>query len=633
MPSKRKLSAILSMDVVGYSRLMQADERGTVADLRSCRQTVKDLIERHQGRVVNAPGDALLAECPSAVEAVAAAIEIQKTFELRNLDVTPDKRMQLRIGINLGDVIEEDDGTIYGDGVNIAARLESLAEPGGIRVSSVIRDAVEGKSGVHFEFAGEHQVKNIAKPVQTYRVGTRPAASTDRRTPSKFRKTPLIITTIVAGLAIVMGIVVWQKNQMAGTPSVQSTADPALAMPSGPAIAVLPLDNMSGDPKQEFFGDGIAEEIIAGLSQFPNLRVLARNSTFQYKGKSTDVRQIGKEIGANFVVEGSVRRSADTVRVTVQLLDATSGAHVWAETYERKLTPENLFAVQDDITSQVVTRIGDIHGAVNRAQIQKLRTKAPTKLEDYECILLAYEYQRFLTPDKHAATKTCLTQVVERNPSYAEAWANLAYVFTDQYWGEYQGPPDSLKRAFDAARHAVDLAPTSPMAHYALANVYFFRNDLEGFYSEADKALALNPHNTEILAALGVRFTYAEKRERGLAFIKKAITLNPAHPGWYLFPVAYHHFRNEDYRTALEYAQRIEMPGFWYMHLWLTAIYGQLGQDTEAKASLQRLLALNPAFEKDPMRYLRLWFKTEDAVEQWADGLRKAGMKIPTQTN
>jgi adenylate cyclase len=278
---------------------------------------------------------------------------------------------------------------------------------------------------------------------------------------------------------------------------------------------------MSGDPTQDYFADGISEEIIARLSRFGFLRVLARNSTFQYKGRSVDVRQIGREIGANYVVEGSVRKSGSTVRVTAQLLDASTGAHIWAETYERDLTADNLFAVQDQITDQVVSRIGDVHGAVNRSQVQQLRTKTAASLADYECLLLAYEYQRFLTPDKHATVKDCLARTVERNPSYAEAWANLAYIYTDQYWAEYAGPANPLERAYDAARRAVQLDPSSQIAHYTLANVYFFRNDLDAFFVEAEKALALNPNNTEILAGLGIRFACAEKRERGIGLIQK----------------------------------------------------------------------------------------------------------------
>lgn len=312
----------------------------------------------------------------------------------------------------------------------------------------------------------------------------------------------------------------------------------------------------------------------------------------------------------------------------MQLLDATNAAHVWAETYERTLTAKNLFAVQDEITAQVVTRIGDVHGAINQANIQKLRRKAPANLDDYECVLLTYEYQRFLTPDKHTNAKACLMRTVERNPGYADAWANLAYTYVDQYWGDYGGPPNPLERAYEAARQAVQINPTSQIAHYALANVYFFQNDLDAFYVEAEKALALNPNNTEVLAALGVRITYTDQRKRGLALIRKAIALNPSHPGWYWFPVAYDHYQNLDYQKALEFSRRIDMPGFWYMHMWLAASYGQLGQSERAREALEAIDRINPAFKSNPVRYLRLWFKSEESVQHFAAGLRKAGLEI-----
>ena len=626
MDHKRKLAAILAADAAGYSRLMADDEAATLRSLNDARALFRERIEAHGGRLIDTAGDSVLAEFPSAVEAVDCADEIQHELAKRNHQLAEHRRMQFRIGINLGDVIEQEDGTIYGDGVNVAARLQTLAEPGGICLSGTAFDQVEGKLPLAFKFIGEQQVKNITKPVRVYRVHI--GADTGKTTnTSATKRRGLVIGAIAAALILALGIA-WKAQKPAAERSAQSN-DPVLAVPSGPTIAVLAFENMSGDPKQDFFGDGIAEEVISGLSRFPNLRVLARNSTFQYKGKAVDVREIGRQLGATYVVEGSVRKAAGNVRVTVQLLDATNGAHVWAETYERALTAKNLFAVQDEITSQVVTRIGDDHGAINQANIQELRRKAPANLDDYECVLLTYEYQRFLTPDKHTNAKACLIRTVERNPGYADGWANLAYTYVDQYWGDYGGPPHPLERAYEAARQAVQLNPTSQIAHYALANVYFFRNDLDAFFVEAEKALALNPNNTEVLAALGVRITYTDQRKRGLAPIRKAIALNPSHPGWYWFPVAYDHYQNRDYQKALEFSRRIDMPGFWYMHMWLAASYGQLGQFERAREALEAIDRINPAFKSNPLRYLRLWFKSEESVQHFADGLRKGGLEIP----
>jgi tetratricopeptide (TPR) repeat protein len=240
------------------------------------------------------------------------------------------------------------------------------------------------------------------------------------------------------------------------------------------------------------------------------------------------------------------------------------------------------------------------------------------------------KYQRFLTPDKHATVKDCLARTVERNPSYAEAWANLAYIYTDQYWAEYAGPANPLERAYDAARRAVQLDPSSQIAHYTLANVYFFRNDLDAFLVKAEKALALNPNNTEILAGLGIRFTCAERRERGIALIQKARALNPAHPGWYWAPISFDYYRSKDYQSALQAARRIDMPGFWYTYLWLAAPYGALGETEAGRSALKDLDAINPNFKREPLKYLRLWMKSEEAVQQYVQGLRKAGLEMPT---
>ena len=305
----RKLAAILSADAVGYSRLMQADEPATVETLNAYRAAMRRVIERHKGRVVNAPGDALLAEFASVVEAVAAAVEIQQALEGRNMELAPDRRMYFRIGVNLGDVIEQDDGTIYGDGVNIAARMEALAEGGGVCVSSTVFDAVEGKLALGFDFLGEQQVKNIARPVRVYRVRTEKAAEQGgaKRRPVRLRRwrwPALAALLLLCGLAL--GLWLYRDSHR------ETPEDPILALPRGPSIAVLPFTNLSGDPSQDYFSDGLTEQLITALARYRGLHVIARNSSFQYKGQSVDVRKVGRELGARYVLEGSVRRSGKT---------------------------------------------------------------------------------------------------------------------------------------------------------------------------------------------------------------------------------------------------------------------------------------------------------------------------------
>ena len=622
---QRKLAAILAADVVGYSRLMAEDDRATVEALKEAREVFRERIVAHGGRLVDTAGDSVLAEFPSDVEAVEAAVEVQARLAKINAPMPEARRMAFRIGVNTGDVIAEADGTLYGDGVNVAARLEGLAEPGGINISARVHDDVEGKVDVVFVDIGEHEVKNIARPVRAYRVV---AAGEAVPSPAKPQSRFLPWRTATVATVVILAVVLWQT---VGIPTSEpepapEPADPILAMPTGPSIAVLPFNNLTGDPSQEFFADGVTEEIITGLSRFSNLKVLARNTTFQFKGEAVDVAEIGQRLGVDYLVEGSVQRDATTVRVTAQLLDAREGDHVWAERYERELLAESLFAVQDDITSQIITRIGDIHGAVSRANIQAMHHRDDVAIRDYDCILLTHEYQRFLTPDKHGAVKTCLQETVERNPTYAEAWANLAYTYVDQYWTGYDGPDKPLQLALTAARKAVELDANSQMAHFALANVYYFLDEVDSFIIEAEKALQLNPNNTEVIAAIGVRFTYAEQRERGVALIEKATRLNPAHPGWYWYPVAYDYLRQRDYETALAYAKRVDMPGFWPYYSWLASIYGHLGDEDRARAAVAELNSLNPSYKDDPRPFLNIWFKAEEGVEQIMEGLEKAGL-------
>jgi TolB-like protein/class 3 adenylate cyclase len=356
---RRKLSAVFSADVKGYSRLMGQDELTTIRTLNAYREVMTDLIQTHRGRVVDATGDNLLAEFASVVDAVDCAVEVQRKLAERNQEIPDDRKMHFRIGINLGDVVEEE-GRIYGDGVNIAARVESLAEAGGVCISGTAYDQVENKLNVEFEYLGEHTVKNISKPVRVYRVLSVPGASAHRVVKAKiavekiWRKYALISVAIIfVGL---VAILIFYASPRPASPEREASAQTApLAFSSKPSIAVLPFVNMSKDPEQEFFADGMTEDLITDLSKFPDLAVLARNSAFQYKGKMVKPEQVGQELGVRYVMEGSVRKSDDKVRINAQLVDATNGMHLWAERYDREL--EDIFAVQDEIARKIVTAL------------------------------------------------------------------------------------------------------------------------------------------------------------------------------------------------------------------------------------------------------------------------------------
>jgi adenylate cyclase len=386
----RKLAAILAADVAGYSRLMGDDEKATVQTLTDYRKVFVEHIARHHGKVVDTTGDSVLAIFDSPVEAVGCATDIQQELARRNRHLADDRQMKFRIGINLGDVIVREDGTVYGDGVNIAARLESLGEPGGICVSSTISEHVENRLPVAFEFIGEQSVKNIAKPIRAYRVTdaqrvssvTQNSALTPARRNSSARARNLAFACV---LLIAAGKFAWRFYSHN---VIQD--DPILALPKGPSIAVLPFTNLSGDPAQDYFSDGITEQLISELARFRGLYVIARNSTFKYKGHTPDVREVGREFGVGYVLEGSVRRSGATLRVTAQLLDAGTGAHLWAETYDRSVTGADVFALQDDVTSKVTANIAGPQGRISQAGLENTsKRSAPKNIDSYDCVLRA----------------------------------------------------------------------------------------------------------------------------------------------------------------------------------------------------------------------------------------------------
>jgi adenylate cyclase len=422
---KRKLSAILSADVKGYSRLMEDDELSTVRTLEAYREMLAGIIRNYGGRVVDSPGDNVLAEFASVVDALECAVEIQKGLKTKNEDLPENRRMVFRIGINLGDVIEEGE-RIYGDGVNIAARIESLAEGGGICISGTAFDHVEGKLGLEFKYLGEQSVKNIRKPVRVYRVK---------------------IKDSVADIGV--------RQE--------------LPLPDKPSIAVLPFVNMSGDPEQVYFVDGIVDDIIAELSRFPYIFVIARTTSFAFKDKSVDIRQVGRELGVRYVLEGSVRRISDRVRITAQLIEAETGKHVWAERYDRDL--EDIFSVQDEITGQVV---GSIHPEVLSAEMQRARERPLESLDVWNYAVRARLHVLRLTQEDNAEAKRLFGKALELDPNYVPALAFLVYShICDVLYGWSQAPPQSITQARRLAQQAVSLDKNDPWVQCALGLTEF----------------------------------------------------------------------------------------------------------------------------------------------------------------
>ena len=631
--AKRKLAAILSADVVGYSQLMHADEAATVATLKEYRAAIARVIERHKGRVVNAPGDNILADFPSAVEAVQGACEIQQVLKGRNLELAPERRMEFRIGVNLGDVIEEADGTIYGDGVNIAARMEALADAGGVCISNTVYDAVEGKLDFGFDFLGAQQVKNIAKPVTVYRVRTEGMGAPAGKVVARWRQSAGLIAAAAVAVLLVAGVAVWQFTRGPELVPQESAAvdDPILALPTGPSIAVLPFENLSGDSEQDYFADGITEEIIAELTRYKELFVIAGSSTRKYRGQEYDPKAVGGELGVRFLVEGNVRRAGEQIRVMAKLLDAGSGESLWAETYERELTPSNIFDLQDEITVAIVNALADPFGGVLAlTRLEDTRGRDTDQLDAYECVLRAANYYNILTPEEHFKVRDCLEDAVESDPDYAAALSFLANIYTDEYAFGFNPRPDSLDRALELARRAVELEPSNSLDQWWLARVHYFRHELDEAFYRTDRAIALNPNDATVLAAAATFLYGPGKWERAIALVRKAIALNPNHQGWYHFPLSADHYRKGEYEQALAEAQKINAPGFYWMHMFLAAIYGQMGRQKEARAAVNTLIELYPGFTTETARGEFRKLNYEDNVtDQFIDGLRKAGLPEP----
>jgi adenylate cyclase len=439
------------------------------------------------------------------------------------------------------------------------------------------------------------------------------------------------VAIMVLGGAVVAGLRAILRRRLASTPEPATETipeeDPLLALPTGPVVAVLPFENLSEDPKQEYFSDGLTDDIITALSRFKDLFVIARNSTFRYKAQPVDVRQLNKELGARYVLEGSVQKAGDSLRVTAQLLDAKDGTHLWAETYDRELSASSVFAIQDEITEQVVATIAGGYGVISRARFAEIKEKPTEHLDAYESVLKhgAY-YGDYFAPTEHEEVRDCLERAVKSDPGYADAWASLSFTYLDEHRFNYNPRPDPLDRALDAAQRAVAADPTSQWAHHVLAQVYFHRRELDAFFAEAERTIALNPNNAAILAEFGQNLCFAGD-ERGIAFVKKAIKLDPLHPTWFYLSIAVHHFERGEYEEALVAARKINIPRLYWPQIHLAAIYAGLGRQREAEAALEELHKLYPGFSIEILvEELRKYNATGATIQSYSAALRKAGL-------
>ena len=582
---ERRLAAILAADVAGYSRLMGADEEGTLRALTAHRRELIDpKFAEHRGRIVKTTGDGVLVEFASVVDAVRCAVEIQRGIVERNANIPPDKRIEFRVGINVGDIIIQG-GDIFGDGVNIAARLEGIAEPGSICVSRTVRDQIGNRLDISFANLGEQTLKNIAQAVRAFRV------------------------------------------ELAGTPAASPLlARPgALLLPDRPSIAVLAFNNMSGDPEQEYFSDGISEDIITDLSKLSELHVIARNSTFTYKGKPVDVKQVGRELGVRYVLEGSVRKAGNRVRVTGQLIDAVSGTHIWADRFDRDLT--DIFAVQDELTQEIISAL---KVKLTPEQKGRLARKNTIDVEAYNLFLRAREQALLLTKSNNVEARSLLGRAIAINPDFAAAHACVAFTHLNDYiMGRIDVPERSLQTVLEIAERAVSMDEEDPYAHFVFSLTLLWHREHDRALAEVQRCLALAPSSAEGNLGLSSIQYYSGDARGAVDTINAYMRLDPLYREITLYFLAQAQLSLGLFDEAvITLKRRLERnPNSETSYALLASCYGHLGRMAESRAAWAEVMKIAPDFSLERRRRI-LPFRNPDMFEHRLEGMRKAGLPI-----
>jgi adenylate cyclase len=634
---QRKLAAVLQLDVVGYSRLMGNDEAGTLARLKALQQhLLYPTINAFHGRIVKLMGDGVLVEYPSVVEAVACALTIQQRMTEHNSDVAGPEQIQFRIGINLSDVIIDGDD-IYGDGVNICARLEGLAATGGICISGTVYDALGNKLPLDFKSLGELKVKNIAQPVRAYSVQL--AAGAELPTPAehtqhgksvtvsgeklKFQQWWLAIFLVVfiAVLALLSWLQPWQqKERSIDTESIVATSADT------PSIAVLPFDNMSGDSEQEYFSDGISEDIITKISQLKNLAVIARNSSFTYKGTNTKVQDIGKDLGVQYVLEGSVRKVDDRIRITAQLIDSRNGHHLWAEKFDRKLT--DVFAVQDEITDRITSALSIKLSVDEQTQIAKNSTN---NFEAYDLFLKGQRESATMVKEGLENAIGLYREAIRLDPGFARAYGALAVTLERQtYLGYTDSPVEASLRALQLAQKAVSIDASSPHAQWALAYIYMRNQQFDEAIAALEKAISIAPNYADgygLLALVYNNMGQMGRAEDAIRLINKGMKLNPYYTYDYPYNLGRAYYTLKDYAKAAQHLENAveRNEALFLPRLYLAASYVQLGRQDDAEWQISELEVLIPGSTISHWKKI-VAIADEDLRQRLFDDLRAAGM-------
>ena len=620
---KRKLTAILSADVVGYSRLMDDDEEATVRVLYAYRDLMKTLIKLHRGRVVDTTGDNLLAEFTSVVDALNCSVKVQKELAERNADLSPERRLEFRIGVNVGDVIEDND-RIFGDGVNIAARVEGLAETGGICITGRTYDQVKNKLEYGYQYLGKHRVKNIQEPVRVYKVLTEPDSA--GKVVGEKRKTRrwIVLGTIIVLLLGVGGLAGWYfyfKQYRRIDPDSLDRA--AYTLLDKPSIAVLPFDNLSGDPDQEYFSDGIADDLITDLSKISGLFVIARNSAFAYKGKPVKIRQIAEELGVRYVLEGSVRKEENRVRINAQLIDAKTGGHLWAERYDRRY--KDIFELQNEVLGKIVSALTvKLTGA---EQIQ-LALRPTNNLEAYDYYLRA---ERDVYSEDYSLLSVAMSlyeKAIALDPNFAEAHAGYARAAVDVWRLAFDNlliGPVARKRAYEAAARALELDSNLPRAYSVLGVLQVMDSRYDEAIESANKAVTLGPNGADAYVNLALVLMFSGRPAEALAAVETALRLNPRpSPGVYGYYGAVL-FINHQYENAIEPLFKAREASI-LAREYLAMTYAQLDRLDEAKVQVDALVKVIPSTSVSYYRVYYAHHKREEDRVHILEGLRRAGV-------
>ena len=632
---ERKLAAIFSTDVQGYSRLMGDDEEATIQTLKAYQDIITGLIEQHHGRVVDSPGDNMLAEFASVVDAVTSAVAIQQELKTRNAELEARRRMEFRIGLNVGDVIT-DEGRLYGDGVNIAARLEGLADPGEICISESVHMQVRNKLPLGYDYIGEQQVKNISNPVPVYKVeletdGSIPPAVSQQ--PSALRRMKdkglshrwsLVVLVSVVMLVGGAGVAVFRTLLQPPAAPVAPVSSPApLSLPDKPSIAVLPLTNLSGDPEQDYFSDGMTDTLITDLSKISGLFVIARHSTFAYKGTPPSPAQVRRELGVRYLLEGSVQKADDQVRINTQLIDTETGGHVWTERYDRAF--ENLFVVQDEIIQEIVRAL---EVKLTAGEHERVYRRNTNNLAAYETWLRGVTYAYRYTPEANAQARQQFERAIELDPQYADAYAKLGMSYGLEWIFQWNSDPQVLDQAFRLVQEALKL-DEAPHPHLVMSLVSVWRDrQPERAIAQAKQALALDPNYADAYAILAEMLNYASRPAEAIEAIHKAMRLNPRYPGLYPFYLGWTYSLLGQYEEAIAASKEslTRTPDYLFPYIILAFVYMELGQEEEARAAVAEVVRINPDFS------LEVWqqsvpYQDPAVIERIAAALRKAGLE------